>query len=187
MNDLALLAARFATAPKGQTNLQEVSEPQSTGARGKEDVVRSDPATAPIHFIDTDAPIVDATVEIGREPVGENILEFGRLSVSSGAEQKAIVRSTARQKLTVIKLFIDITGKHTFHSLKQADIKKFVDTMALLPTVRRRSKAERELTIEELIAKGRTLPSKQVGLAARTVNRNLCYVSVLINQASWRV
>ncbi len=51
-----------------------------------------------------------------------------------------------------------------FQSLKQADVQKFVDGMALLPKVRRRSKAEQELSVQELIAKGRTLPTKQVGL-----------------------
>ena len=183
LDDLALLAARFASAPKEQTSLQEVSDPQSTETRSKEDVVPSGPETAAIHVTGNDAPVADATEEIGKQPPGENILEFARRSVSAGAEGGEIRRTTARQKLTVIQLFIDITGKQTFQSLKQADIKKFVDAMALLPKYRRRSKAEQQLTVHELIAKGRTLPRKQVGLAAKTVNRNLCYLSVLINQA----
>lgn len=110
-------------------------------------------------------------------------MEFARQSIGVGAEEKEIRRTTARQKLTVITLFVDITGRQTFQSLKQTDIKKFVDAMALLPKVRRRSAAEQELSVQELIAKGRTLPKKEVGLAADTVNRNLSYLSVIMRQA----
>jgi integrase len=184
LEDLAALAARFGETPQEQASPPKESHLHSQRRGIEEDVGGFDPEPANTSIKQSAGSLPDTVVEVSPAHRGDNILEFAQQSIGAGTEQKEIRRATARQKLTVIKLFVEITSKQTFQSLKQADVKTFVDAMALLPKVRRRSKAEQELSAEELIAKGRTLPKKDVGLAAGTVNRNLCYLSVLIRQAT---
>lgn len=183
LDELTALAARFAEVPKGEVKQPKETHDQSDSPSKEPHLTGLDPADATISVNETEGFLSDTALAAEPERRAENILEFARRSIAANADEKEIRRSTARQKLTVIKLFVEITGKQTFQSLKQADIKTFVDAMALLPKVRRRSKAEQEFSAADLIAKGRTLPRKDVGLAAGTVNRNLCYISVLIRQA----
>jgi integrase len=113
----------------------------------------------------------------------DDLMAFARSAASFDVENKTIRASTASQKLQVFALFVAVTGKRTFQGLRQADVKKFVDVMAMLPKVRGRSVAEQAMSLEELLIKGRSLPKTQVGLAAATVNRNLSYLTKLMRQA----
>ncbi|WP_108395842.1 DUF6538 domain-containing protein [Devosia submarina] len=181
--DLTALAARFSEAPTAQVSSQRSVDPELSSVINEDHISVSDTEPATSFAFETEVLIADPAARVTAESNDDSILEFARNSISAVVADNEIRRATARQKLAVIVLFVDITGKQTFQSLKQTDIKKFVDTMALLPKVRRRSAAEQELSVEELIAKGRTLPKKEVGLAADTVNRNLSYLSVLIRRA----
>lgn len=183
LDDLTVLAARLREPPLQQASAKEAGASPSAERPSEPDEASADPQPSAARAAETAAPTRHAPSETDGAAAEENILDFARRSITAAAEKNEIRQATARQKLTVIKLFVEVTGKQTFQSLKQADIKQFVDAMALLPKVRRRSNAEQDLSVGDLIAKGRTLPKNQVGLSAKTVNRNLCYLSVLVNHA----
>ena len=181
LDDLLSLASRFSDLGKAPPASVVTSE---RGAGSAADPVTPDLFTTMQTASTVDAEDACCATEPGApDQSHDDIMAFARSSAAFDLESKAIRASTASQKLQVFALFIAVTGKSTFQALHQADVKKFVNVMAMLPKVRGRSVAEQGATVEELLAKGRALPKNEVGLSAATVNRNLSYLTKLMRQA----
>jgi integrase len=193
----AATAAKFSASPKSLDDLislasrfgEPVETPPASAAfvdRGAEaaamspaDVLVGVPTVATADSEKASgAPALNSSVQSD-----DDILAFARSAASFDVENKTIRASTASQKLQVFALFVEVTGKSTFQRLHQADVKKFVDVMAMLPKVRGRSVAQRAMSVDELLTESRSLPKTQVGLSASTVNRNLSYLTKLMRQA----
>ncbi|MDP2782880.1 DUF6538 domain-containing protein, partial [Devosia sp.] len=179
LDDLIILASRFS---------DPVKTPHASELPADRDVALEATSVAP-DFIRPTASKADVEnacrPQAPEAPVQahDDIMSFAEAAASFDVDKKIIRASTARQKLQVFTLFLAITGKATFQTLHQADIRKFVDVMAMLPKVRGRSVAEQGMSVEELLIKGRSLPKTKVGLKAPTVNRNLSYLNKLMRQA----
>lgn len=180
LDDLVSLASRFnepvKTPPASEVLVDRGAEVAATSTA---DVIVGVPTVATADSEKASgAPTLDSPVRSD-----DDILAFARSAASFDVENKTIRASTASQKLQVFALFVEATRKSTFQRLHQADVKKFVDVMAMMPKVRGRSVAQRAMSVDELLIESRSLPKTQVGLAASTVNRNLSYLTKLMRQA----
>ncbi|WP_144430661.1 site-specific integrase [Jannaschia donghaensis] len=104
---------------------------------------------------------------------------------TTDAAEKSVAKDR-RQTRQVLAQFIEITGDKPMCDLTQADCGHYVDTLACLPKVYGRSKADRDRSISELIERGEDLPDDEVGLAANTINRNIGHLQKLLKYARGR-
>lgn len=113
-----------------------------------------------------------------------------------GFDLRALARSMAGRKQTrdrvtdraahqieaTAKLFIEATGIRDVREVTQAHLASFVDLMAQLPPLYRKSAAERTMTLGQIIATARRAGMPQ-GLSPATVNRNLRFLGQIHKHA----
>ena len=89
---------------------------------------------------------------------------------------------TAHQIEATARLFIEATGIRDVREVTQAHLARFVEVMAQLPPLYRKSAAERSMTLGQIIAAARRAGKPQ-GLSPATVNRNLGFLGQILKHA----
>lgn len=114
-------------------------------------------------------PSIDAVIA--------RMLEFKR-NAEEGLEDK-----TARQYEALGTLLQRVTGKTDVRSLMQPDLVHFRSVLFKLPKSFGKSKEDRSLPIETILARAATLPKEDVGFSVGTVNRYVDHASALVAAA----
>ena len=114
-------------------------------------------------------PSIDAVIA--------RMLEFKR-NAEEGLEGK-----TARQYEAFGTLLQRVTGKTDVRSLLQPDLVHFRSVLFKLPKSFGKSKEDRSLPIETILARAATLPKADVGFSVGTVNRYVDHASALVAAA----
>jgi integrase len=114
-------------------------------------------------------PSIDAVIA--------RMLEFKR-NAEEGLEDK-----TARQYEAFGTLLQRVTGKTDVRCLMQPDLVHFRSVLFKLPKSFGKSKEDRSLPIETILARAATLPKADVGFSVGTVNRYVDHASALVAAA----
>jgi integrase len=105
-----------------------------------------------------------------------------RAAEKEGKDQKT-TEAALRQRRRVIEQFVEATSKTRITDLKTEDLAHYIACLARLPVSYNKSPADRALTLQQHMERGDDLPAAEVGLSGNTVNRNLTFISTLLNHA----
>ncbi|RWR05100.1 site-specific integrase [Paenirhodobacter populi] len=89
---------------------------------------------------------------------------------------------TLTQMRAVVDLFCEITGVDDVRDVRQQHLALFISTLDSLPPTYRRSEAEREKPITDIIADAEA-SGVPIGLSVATVNRNLVHIGKVLKAA----
>ncbi|WP_412507801.1 site-specific integrase [Roseovarius sp. SYSU LYC5161] len=105
-----------------------------------------------------------------------------RAAEKEGKDQKT-TEAALRQRRRVLEQFTEAVGKTRITALKTEDLAHYIACLARLPVSYNKSPADRALTLQQHMERGDDLPGDAVGLSGNTVNRNLTFLSTLLNHA----
>jgi len=83
----------------------------------------------------------------------------------------------------IFRTFLEIVQVERITDLHQHHFSQYVDTLARLPTNYRKSAADRDLPLKEILVAAYDLPPEAKGLSVATVNRNLTFLGQLLQRA----
>ena len=104
-----------------------------------------------------------------------------RLSATHARTGRANAK-TLTQLRVISELFCEVTGVDDVRDVRQAHLAEFVATLDQLPPTYRRSIAERDKPISEIVAEA-SKAGVPVGLSVATVNRNLVHIGKVLKSA----
>ena len=90
---------------------------------------------------------------------------------------------TARQHLSIAKLFCKVAGTDDPLLLTQSHVGAYISLPATLPTHWGKSSTDEERTIDEMMARVEDLDDDFIGLAAPTINRHRSQLSIILAHA----
>ena len=96
---------------------------------------------------------------------------------------KKTIESGLRQRRRVLEQFSEAVDKDCITDLRVDDLAYYVSCLARLPLSYNKSPTDRDLTLAQHMERGDDLPSDQVGLSGNTINRNLTFISTMLNHA----
>ena len=181
--DVAALAERLAreireapiTAPRAEPAAPTASAAPMASAAPTASAASAPPAPQPVEA----APEVEA-------PEVDDRLSTLRELMAAETARNGLSQRTVDQIRQTLALFEDSTGVARARDIRQAHLATFVDVMDRLPRSYRKSAADRDLPLKEILARTERDPSAKVGLAGATVNRNLHFVARFLEFAEAR-
>lgn len=105
----------------------------------------------------------------------------GRLSATDARTGRANAK-TLTQLRVITELFCEVTGIDDVRDIRQSHLAEFLVTLDQLPPTYRRSIAERDKPISEIVAEA-SQSGIPVGLSVATVNRNLVHIGKVLKSA----
>ena len=128
----------------------------------------------------SDSPPQPRTEASGQGPhmMQEIVTRLGKMDKRTGRASD----KTIEQCAGIAALFVELTGVADVRAVRQHHIATFVDGMDRLPPVYRRSAAERNKPIAEIIAEAEASGIK-CGLSSATINRNLIQIGKILEFA----
>ncbi|MCJ8139935.1 site-specific integrase [Falsirhodobacter halotolerans] len=91
---------------------------------------------------------------------------------------------TLQQYRTFGALFMRVTGVADVRGIRKHHVARFRDVLQRMPKSWGKSPGDANATVEDMLAKARTLPKDRVGLAPSTINRHLENLKHLLEHAS---
>lgn len=118
-----------------------------------------------------DEPVFDASIPAVIERL---IIQKSRNGISSVTQQ---------QYRSFGALFGMITGLTDVRGIRKQHVSRFRDVLQQMPKSWGKSPKDAHATLSEMLAKAKSLPPDQVGLAPGTINRHLDHLAQLLSQA----
>lgn len=166
-------------APDAMTDMPDTADAVKTPTRPPVLSASSDaPAITPAPK--SDSPPQPRTEASGQGPhmMQEIVTRLGKMDKRTGRASD----KTIEQCAGIAALFVELTGVADVRAVRQHHIATFVDGMDRLPPVYRRSAAERNKPIAEIIAEAEASGVK-CGLSSATINRNLIQIGKILDFA----
>ena len=79
---------------------------------------------------------------------------------------------TTKQHRSIAKLFVKLAGTDDPASITQGNIGQYLDLLRIIPTHYRKSAADEDRSIDEILARSEDLEEDEIGLAPPTINRH---------------
>ncbi|GGF73021.1 hypothetical protein GCM10007301_36050 [Azorhizobium oxalatiphilum] len=189
--DDALLQAALldVTVPSGPASARKAEPQRSESAvepRWQQDIAptRNSPSP-PEDASDAQQP---ADIDNDASPLDEapaSVLKIIEIVAEAKTKEGDWTEKTARQHLSVARLFTKFVGHDDPRRIRQQDVAGYRSMLSRLPRHYGKSPADDERLIDELLSRAAQLNPAQVGLGPATINRHLTQLHTIIDKCKW--
>lgn len=137
-----------------------------------------------------DSPNVQQPADVDSDayPLDEapaSVLKIIEIVAEAKTKEGDWTEKTARQHLSVARLFTKFVGHDDPRRIRQQDVAGYRSMLSKLPRHYGKSPADDERSIDELLSRAAQMNPTQVGLGPATINRHLTQLHTIIDKCKW--